>query len=212
MLTDEAKLIFGSIAPLLAIASFLPYLVDVLRRKTRPHVYSWLIWSVLGSIGFFAQLAEGGGAGSWATGTTAALCAVIFVLALRVGERGLRSGDKVCLSAAVAAIPLWLITATPLWSVLLVSAIDALAFVPTFRKAYHRPFEETASTYALNVIKWLCGLLAMQTYAATTVIYPVSLMLTNTVFVSMLAWRRRKAPRSEASTALQNSSREVNTA
>jgi len=41
--------------------------------------------------------------------------------------------------AALAAIPLWLLTRTPLYSVVVVTVIDALAYVPTFRKSWHRP-------------------------------------------------------------------------
>lgn len=41
------KQVLGVIAILLALIAYIPYIRDVLRRKTKPHVYSWFIWGFL---------------------------------------------------------------------------------------------------------------------------------------------------------------------
>jgi hypothetical protein len=36
-----------------------PYLRDTVRRATRPHRGTWLIWSVLAVVAYFSQRADG---------------------------------------------------------------------------------------------------------------------------------------------------------
>ena len=60
--------------------------------------------------------------------------------------------------AALVSIPLWLITNTPHYSVLLVTLIDVLAFVPTFRKSWRRPNKSSVFTFALGSLKFLLGI------------------------------------------------------
>jgi hypothetical protein len=40
----DMKFWFAIAAAMVGIAAFLPYLRDMLARKTRPHAYTWLIW------------------------------------------------------------------------------------------------------------------------------------------------------------------------
>ena len=52
----DYKVILGVISIILALISFVPYLLDLIRNKTKPHIFSWLIWTLLMAIGFFAQM------------------------------------------------------------------------------------------------------------------------------------------------------------
>ena len=84
------------------------------------------------------------------------------------------------------------VTDDPVGSVILITIIDALAFVPTFRKSYHKPNEETASTYSLSALKFAVAIAALSTVSVTTALYPLSLVVTNGVFVMMLLSRRKR--------------------
>ena len=70
-------------------------------------------------------------------------------------------------------------------------AADACGFIPTFRKAFHKPHEETLMEYALSVVKFTIALFALESFNLTTWLYPASLVLTNGLFVAMLLGRRR---------------------
>ncbi|MBN8549007.1 MAG: hypothetical protein J0M12_06810 [Deltaproteobacteria bacterium] len=204
MLSDisaDTKVVLGSVAALIAVAAYIPYFRDIFLGKTKPHAFSWLIWALLCGIGFAGQLADQGGAGSWITGLTSVACFAVFVLALFRGERDVTRGDWCCLFFSLAAIPLWILTESPLWSMILITIIDTVGFIPTFRKSYYKPEQETAVTYTLSSVKFLLAIVALNNYSIVTVLYPASLVLINGAFVVMVYVRRAMLCRSSANSS-----------
>jgi hypothetical protein len=59
------KEFFGVIAVIIGLASFFPYLRDIFLRKTTPHMYSWLVWSILQTIGVIAMIVGHAGYGAF---------------------------------------------------------------------------------------------------------------------------------------------------
>jgi uncharacterized protein with PQ loop repeat len=187
----EYYLILGTVALIIGLIGFIPYFIDTLRKRTKPHAFSWFIWSMLLSIGFFAQISKGAGAGAWLAGAQGAICFLVFVIALFVGEKEVTPLDKASLIVALFGIALWVVMNNPLYSVIIVSIVDAVGFVPTFRKSYKKPREETIKLYALSGTGFLISLFALQAVNLTTILYPSSLVLTNFSFVAMVMIRRR---------------------
>jgi len=173
---DTIKVLLGGSATVLALVGYVPYFRDIFRGKTKPHAFSWLIWGVLTAIGYAGQVSDGAGAGAWVTGLTAAVCFFIFALAVFRGEKNITRGDWLCLIFSLSAIPLWIFTNSPFWSVILITVIDIVGFLPTFRKSYFKPHEETAVTYTLSSVKFGLSILALQNYSVITVLYPASLV------------------------------------
>jgi hypothetical protein len=182
----------GLIAILIGLVSYVPYFINIFRGKTKPHAFSWLIWAVLTGIAFAAQVTEKGGAGSWVTGVTALACFFIFVLALFKGFRHFPVFDWLTLAIACVSIIIWKLTNDPTISVILITVIDAIGFLPTFRKGFMRPFEETATTFTLSAIKFVPALFALESFTIATWLYPASLVLMNGLFVCMLLIRRKQ--------------------
>jgi hypothetical protein len=182
----------GGIATAIALVGYLPYFRDLHRGTTKPHAFSWLVWAILTGIAFAGQVTDAAGPGAWVTGFTAVVCSAIFVIALFIGEKQISLFDWICLGLSLGAIPLWVVTATPLWSVVLITIIDAVGFLPTFRKSYFKPWEETAVTYLLSGVKFVVALAALDRFSITTALYPLSLVLMNGAFVVMLLQRRQQ--------------------
>lgn len=176
------------------LIGFIPYFWDILRKRTKPHAFSWLVWATIMSITFYASFSTGGGAGSWVVGATALACLSVFVVALFRGEKDITLLDKLCLSASLLGIVIWVGTANPLSAVIIVSVADAAGFVPTFRKTYRKPHEETLSLYALNGLGLAMSLFALQTLSLTTVFYPTYTVVAGFLFVTMVLWRRHQHP------------------
>jgi hypothetical protein len=176
----------------IAIASYYPYLSNMFAGKTKPHAFSWFIWGLLTGIGFFAQLSDHAGPGAWVTGFTAAICMVIFLFALKEGRRDIIIFDWICLFGAGMALGLWAITDSPLFSVILITIIDAIGFLPTFRKTYKKPFEETLLTYMLSAIKFVVAIMALENISLITTLYPASLVFMNGIFVLIVNFRRKQ--------------------
>lgn len=188
----DIKYALGAAAIIVAVISYIPYFRDIFRGKTKPHAFSWLVWGILNAIAFAGQLHDKAGAGAWAVGFTAVVLFVIFGLALARGERNIRPFDWYCLLGAGIALLFWLLTSDPLFSVVLITAIDAFGFLPTFRKAYQKPHQETAVTFTLSTLKYLLVLITLEHYTVVTMLFPLSLVIMNGLFVIMLAVRRRQ--------------------
>jgi hypothetical protein len=190
---DNWQHIAGGIAVFLGLLGYVFYIRGILQGKVKPHFFSWFVWTLLTAIAFVAQVVEGGGPGAWVTGVTAVMSLVFTLVGLGSSSRTLiAKTDWFYFAAALLAIPPWYFTGDPLWSVVIITVIDAVAFAPTFRKAYFHPETENGWTYALSGIKFVFGMAALSSFTWTTALYPASLVLANGIFVAMLVWRRNQ--------------------
>ena len=183
--------IFGVISVVISFSATVFYVVSIFRGQTKPHLFTWIVWTILPAIGFFAQRHDDAGAGSWASGLTAIDCFFITLLALKYGEKHFTRSDKIAFAASLSAIIPWVLTKDPLGSVILISLIDLVAFYPTFRKSWAKPREENLTTYAVASAMMVFSLLAMEAFTVTTLLYPAAFASGNLVFVVFCLWRRR---------------------
>ena len=183
---------FGAVSVALAATGYTSYIVGILKKRTKPHLFSWGVWAIIMTIVFVAQFIKGAGAGAWVTGFSAAACLTIAALAIQHGEKNITTSDWLAFFGAITIIPVWYLTRDPLWAVLLATVIDAMAYYPTFRKSYGKPYEENTLTYSIDVIKWVVAFFALGNYSATTLIYPMFCLSANTLLVVMILWRRSK--------------------
>ena len=188
----DYHILFGIASAVLGTVGFFPYIRDILRGTTKPHPFSWFIWGVVSGIGFLAQLAGGGETGAWITGVGSVGCFIITALALRQGEPTIVALDWWCLGGAIAALVLWRITNNPLSATILVTLTDFLATIPTLRKSYLRPHEETVATYAMGFVGFSLGLLALRSFNLTTALFPAYVVIMNGCLVLTLLIRRNR--------------------
>ncbi|HAH32873.1 MAG TPA: hypothetical protein DCL44_11225 [Elusimicrobia bacterium] len=181
---------FGFVSIAMMALSRAIYLASIFKGKTKPHAFSWLIWATISGIGFAAQVAEGAGPGSWARGFSAATCCILAVLGYYKGEKDITKGDWTSLVVAFCAIPLWIITKTPVWSVLIVCIIDTIGYFPTIRKAWNKPYEESASSYFIATLCSFFSLFAIEHYTISTWLYPALLVFSNSALGIFLLVRR----------------------
>lgn len=184
--------LIGLIAAIMGLSGYVPYYYEVLRGRTKPHAFSWLVWGLLLSVGFFAASAKGGGPGTWSLGAPAVLELSLFVIALFIGEKEIARIDIASLIAAIFGIILWILTTNPLWAVIIASVTDTVGYVPTVRKALSKPGEESISVYAFSCVSFLLSLFALRSLNMTTALYPTVLFLSNGIFVLMVLIRRRQ--------------------
>ena len=180
----------GIVTIILSIMGHIPYILDTLSKKTKPHVFTWTIWSIVTILVFLGQWTKGGGTGSWGTGMTAILCVSIALMALRNGIKEITRSDVYLFCGAIVAIILWYFTKEPTLSVIIATIIDACAFIPTIRKTLRRPKSETFATYALNVLRHSLSIVALQQYNLATLLYPVYLVIMNGIMTSIMVQAR----------------------
>lgn len=188
-MVDKQTLGFISVA--LSAIGYGSYIRSIIQKRTKPHLFSWAVWAVLMVIVFLAQVSKGAAAGAWVTGFSAAACVVIAIFSVPFGEKHITRGDWLAFIGALITIPVWYFTNDPLWAVIIATLIDALAYYPTFRKSYAKPYEENAFTYTMDFLKWIFALFALGNYSLVTLFYPVFLLAANSSLVAMIIWRRR---------------------
>ncbi len=187
----EYKTLLALGAIMIAIVSYVPYFRDIFRGKTKPHAFTWLIWGTLNGIAFLGQLSDSGGVGAWALGFTAIATLSIFGLSLFKGEKNIKPFDWFCLVGSFLAIVPWLLTNDPLLSVVLITLIDVIAFMPTVRKSVIKPHQETLITYFLSIFKYFFIVGALENYTVVTVLFPFVIGFMNLAFVVFILVRRR---------------------
>jgi len=186
------RTILGIIAIIVGVISYSFYFRDIFRGKTKPEAFSWLIWSLLAGITFFAQLSENAGPGAWPTAFTAVVCLVIsLTVFFRKNSGGKKILDYASLSGALISIGIWKYTLNAMIAVVLVIIIGAFGFIPTFKKAFDKPTEETLLTYFLNGIKFALAFAALNSYSPITWLYPIAMVVMNFSLAAIIFWRRR---------------------
>lgn len=186
------KQTIGIIAVILTFVGYIPYIKDTIKGKTKPHIYTWFIWGLVTLIAYFLQVTGGAGPGALVTLAAALVCFFIFLLGARNGDRDITKSDTVFLIMALIALGLWLFAKQPVLSVILLSTIDMLGFIPTIRKSWNKPYEETLFSYEMNTFRFALAIIALEQYTLVTALYPVSWIIANGLFSIFLIVRRRQ--------------------
>lgn len=186
--------IFGILSGVLSALSYPPYIIAILKGKTKPERASWLIWSVLTAMGFFTQLGVGATHSLWLPGIQGIGVIIVFLLSLRYGFGGLLKRDILTLIAAACILVTWYFTENAALAVYLVVVIDAMGAWLTVRKAYEYPESETLITWVLSGTGGFFGLLAVGVYSLPLLSYPFYIFVCNfAVVVAILLGRRKIA-------------------
>jgi len=186
------KELLSTIAIGLTILAFYPYIRSILRGKTKPHVFSWVIWGSTTFIVCLAQLADEGGAGAWPIGVSGIITLYVAVLAyLKKSDNTITKMDWLFFILAMTSLPAWYLTSHPLWAVVILTTVDVMGFGPTIRKAYIRPFEEQLLFFVIMSLRNLISISALEHYSLTTVLFPAVIAGVCLIFILMVMYRRR---------------------
>lgn len=188
---DLFKNIFGFIAVILTFAGYAPYIKSILKKETKPHIYSWSVWLLDGLIIFALQVTHGAGAGAFVTLAAALMSLTVLILAFsHKGKRDIQTIDTVFLILALVALLVWFFAKQPLISTILIMTVDMLGFLPTIRKSWSQPYSENIIFYEVNVLRFILTVSALSEYSLITVLYPGVWLIVNLAFVVMLIVRR----------------------
>jgi len=184
--------VFSLAAIALTFIAFFPYIRSILQGKTKPHVFSWVIWGTTTFIVFLAQLADEGGVGAWPIGVSGIITVYVALLAfLKKSDSSITRSDWAFFIVAMSAIPFWYLSNDPLWAVVILTSVDVIGFGPTIRKAYCYPFEEQLTFFVLMAMRNLFVIIALENLSVTTILFPALTGLGCMVFIVVVIFRRR---------------------
>lgn len=192
MLMFETKNLLSAVAVALTFVGYFPYIKSIIQKQTRPHFYSWLVWTLDGLIIFGLQFTNGAGSGSFVVLSATLLSAFVLILTLLDKKRKKPSrSDTVFLVLALVSLVLWIFAKQPLLSAILIMTVDVFGFIPTVRKSWINPYSENISFYMINTIRFAIAFLALNEYSVVNILYPTVWFFNNAGFVGMLMLRRK---------------------
>ncbi len=183
---------FGIIAGILSLATNIPYLRDIFRRKTKPERATWFIWSVLNTTAFFSQLAEGASHSLWLNGVQAAGVIIIFLLSIKLGVGGFSRWDVSALIASGFGLVLWYFTNNAAIALFITIIIGAIGALLTIHKAYVYPDSETMSAWLLAGTAGIFAAISVGTLDYVLLIFPMYIIISNYLVAAAMILGRRK--------------------
>ena len=187
----DVKTFFVIVAMCISVAAFYPYIRDVVRKKTQPHLYTWLIWTLTQGIAVAGIWYGGGGVGVLNLTVGWFFITVVLFLSFSRGTRNISPFDTMMLVAALLAILVWWQLQSALLAVLAASAIDIIGYIPTIRKTYEEPWSETVGVWIAFMVSNIVSIFALDAYNVLTLTYIVSIILANGVLILVCLIRRR---------------------
>ena len=179
-----------TISSILTIVSVFPYLIDVLKRKTRPKVVTWFVWGLLTGISCIASVVEC----QWATaimlGFSALASFAIMALGWKTGDKKFDRLDVFCLVCAIFGVVLWRLLDSPSAAVLIMIATDFIGGLPTTVHAWKKPNQETWQTFFMGLVGSVCTLLVIKTWQITSFAFPLFISA-NSLNVTLIIILRR---------------------
>ncbi len=172
----EWHAVLGIVASLIWIGSAVPYILSIVRGKTRPSAVSQFLWTILGVIDVAAQYSAGA---SWSILIVAAVTfntGIFTVLALAgygYKNNKLSWADWICLILAIGALVAWYMTSNPVVALLFSLVANSFAAVPTFIKTYKDPESELALGWALVTLAGIMGVVSNTIWTPANLIMPV---------------------------------------
>jgi len=188
----DPKLLFAILSITISTIAFAPYLWDVFKGRTRPHAYTWLIWVITQGTAAAGIWHGGGGVGTIGFVSGTILVLIVFLLSFKHGTNNITKSDTLILSLAFLAIFVWWLLKSPIAAVIMVSIIDILGYIPSYRKTFDEPWSETALTWFGFVVGNIFGILAMREYNLLTLTYIITITVANILMVMLCLIRRKQ--------------------
>jgi len=186
------KFLFSLVAAfLLVVGGDFPYIRDIFRGRTKPHAYTWLIWTITQGVALLGLFYGKGGWGSWALLIGTLFVFFIFLLSLKYGTKNITKFDTVILIVALLAVVVWFQLDNPLLAVIMVSIIDFLGYVPSFRKAFQEPWTETVISWVMFFVANTFIIFSLAEYNPLTLTYMLTIEAANLTLIIICLARRR---------------------
>ncbi|MFZ2620602.1 MAG: hypothetical protein WAX89_07000 [Alphaproteobacteria bacterium] len=195
MLEPHLQMWLGLLASVLALVCYVPYYIGIFAGRVKPHLYTYVVWTLVSTIAVAGGVASGGGPGMWSLILSTLLCAGVIVLCPRYGTKDITATDKAFGGLAIVSVIPWLLTKDPTFSVVLATLIEILGAIPTYRKTWHAPDTESLSSWSINVVKHVLTIPAMATLSVATIFYPIAMVAMNLTLVLIILYRRTRIPR-----------------
>lgn len=187
----EVLVILGSIITFIGIV---PYVRDTIKGQTKPNRVTWLLWGISPTIAAVAAFSDGAGWSAVPILISGLMC-ILILIASFINPKSyweLKRFDYICGALSVLALILWGITKEADIAILLSIGSDALAAIPTLRKAIIDPNSETITPYLVGIFNASTGVLVSTDWAFSKIGFNIYLVLINLLLSVAIIFGARK--------------------
>ncbi len=173
----DDRFVFFAIS-LNAIGS-ISYVMATVRGLTRPNRVTWFLWALAPMVAFAAQLDEGVGKQALLT-FMVGFGPLLILIASFVNPQSqwkVTRFDLICGGLSLLGLALWLVTREGWVGIALAIAADALAGVPTVRKAWTNPETEHPLVFLLAATSAAITLLTLDTWSFESAAFAVYILV-----------------------------------
>ena len=170
------------------------YLIATLQGKAQPNKVTWLLWAVSPLISVVATIAATGFDWSILPVFMAGFMPLLVFIASMFNKSAywkLSFLDYLCGIVAIFAIVIWRLTDDPILAIIFSILSDAIASIPTLRKAWLYPNTEAPVYYIGGVISSTSAILAATTHwSFSTASFPIYLFILDTSLMLIVLLRK----------------------
>lgn len=188
---ETVRHIFIVLSSMITILATVPYILDVLKRKTKPRVVSWFTWTILTGISAAASLTDHQYAAGVLSLSASVECMAVVLLGLKYGDKEFAAFDIYCQISAIAGLILWFIFNSPAIAVIASIIVDLIGSLPTLKHAWEKPAEETWITFALSSLGASFASFAATSTRITALANPIYIIAINATFTVVLLIRHK---------------------
>jgi hypothetical protein len=175
----------------LAAVSTVPYLIDIVRGKTKPNIVTWVTWTMLTVIAGSAALAAGEPKAALLLYGNSVCTGLVVVLGIKYGTAKFSRFDIFCQIGALLGLVFWLVFNSPTVGILVPLAIDFMGLLPTLRHSWLKPGEETWQSFLIGVVAPAFTIASLSRYNVASLVFPLYLLLANAAIVATVIYRRK---------------------
>jgi hypothetical protein len=182
---------FIIVGTLIGAAGSLVYLIDTVKGKIKPNRVTFLLWSVVPFIAFFAQIEQGVGLEALMTFSTGFLPLTVFIASFvnKQAEWKLTRFDLICGMLSLFGLVLWMITKVGNVAIFFSIVADGFAAVPTIVKAYKYPDTEIAWPWIATVLGVVLTLLTLSTFTFANCGFILYILVVNMLIYTLVQFR-----------------------
>ncbi len=188
----------------LSLTGSVGYCRAMFQGRAQPNRVSWMLWALAPLVAFAAEVSGGVGLPSVLTLSVGVGPLFVFVCSFIVHTGRWRIGkvDIACGALSLCAIALWAISGRGTTAIALSIAADALASIPTVRKAIHAPDTEHPLPYLAGMANATITLFTIRDWSFSTAGFPIYIL----VIASILYALARRSTHNEDRCAPSSSS------
>jgi len=149
----------GAVSTVLAIYCSVPYIASIIKGKTKPHQFSWIVFAMLNAITAVAQYLAGGHLSALVPTMFFAANLITITLSFKYGLRDTSRYDRWLFGLCLVTIIIWILTENNAVAIWLAVLIDASATAMTILKLKVHPLSEAVrpwimagSAYAISAL------------------------------------------------------------